>query len=394
MWIKEINITGVGGIESLDLILDPKMNIICGPNGIGKTTILESVAHTFSNGRTNILKRNAKCEKSHILAKVDIDGAERVSNVRFAEFVPSQQAQINGLNDLSIKLLSLKINRTFDYQPLNAVGKDTEKPQGSTWGEARVGVKLNDVKNWFVNRYLYSPHGTLTASQIANYELAKVSFSVLNQNFIFSRVDASTNEILVNTPSGEIYYEYLSSGFKSCLSIIFGIIKEIEFRFVAPQIKAKDFDGIILIDEVELHLHPEWQAIIASVLTEIFPKAQLICTTHSPHIIQSAQPNQIIAIEEVNGKSTQRPLPSSNHGFKGWTIEEVLMDVMGMCDLRTNLFTDTIVSFESAIEEENYDAALSAYDSLDSMLHPNNHMRKMLKFQLASVKGVAIDKAE
>lgn len=394
MWIKEINIAGVGGIESLDLVLGPKMNIICGPNGIGKTTILESVAHTFSNGRTNILKRNAKCEKSQILAKVDIDGAERVSNVEFSEFVPSQQAKINGLNDLSTKLLSLKINRTFEYQPLQAVGKDTEKPQGSTWGEARVGVKLNDVKNWFVNRYLYSPHGTLTASQIANYELARDSFSALNQNFIFSRVDASTNEILVNTPSGEIYYEYLSSGFKSCLSIIFGIIKEIEFRFVDPNIKANDFDGIILIDEVELHLHPEWQAVIASVLTEIFPKAQFICTTHSPHIIQSAQPNQIIAIEEVDGKSTQRPLPSANHGFKGWTIEEVLMDVMGMCDLRTTLFKDTIVRFESAIEEENYDAALRAYDSLDSMLHPNNHMRKMLKFQLASIKGVAIDKAE
>ncbi|MEL7307771.1 MAG: AAA family ATPase, partial [Pseudomonadota bacterium] len=292
MWIKEINITGVGGIENLDLTLDPKMNIICGPNGIGKTTILESVAHTFSNGRTNILKRNAKCEKSHISAKVDIDGAERASNVEFTEFMPSQQAHIYGLNDLSRKLLSLKINRTFEYQPLKAVGKDTEKPNGSTWGEARVGVNLNDVKNWFVNRYLYSPHGTLTTTQIANYELARDSFSALNKNFTFSRVDASTNEILVNTPSGEIYYEYLSSGFKSCLSIIFGIIKEIEFRFVDPKIKAKDFDGIILIDEVELHLHPEWQAVIASVLTEVFPDAQFICTTHSPHIIQSAQPNQ------------------------------------------------------------------------------------------------------
>ncbi|URQ85564.1 AAA family ATPase [Pseudoalteromonas sp. SCSIO 43088] len=394
MWIKEINITGVGGIENLDLTLDPKMNIICGPNGIGKTTILESVAHTFSNGRTNILKRNAKCEKSHISAKVDIDGAERASNVEFTEFMPSQQAHIYGLNDLSRKLLSLKINRTFEYQPLKAVGKDTEKPNGSTWGEARVGVNLNDVKNWFVNRYLYSPHGTLTTTQIANYELARDSFSALNKNFTFSRVDASTNEILVNTPSGEIYYEYLSSGFKSCLSIIFGIIKEIEFRFVDPKIKAKDFDGIILIDEVELHLHPEWQAVIASVLTEVFPDAQFICTTHSPHIIQSAQPNQIIAIEGVDGKATQRPLPSTEHGFKGWTIEEVLMDVMGMYDLRTNVFKDSIIKFDSAIEEENYDAALSAFYSLDSMLHPNNHMRKMLKFQLASIKGVAIDKAE
>ncbi|EPD6977568.1 AAA family ATPase [Vibrio sp. Vb2704] len=391
MWIKEINITGVGGIEDLHLTLDPKMNLICGPNGIGKTTILESIAHTFSNGRTNVLKRNAKSGKSHIRAKVDLDGGERISNVEFSEFVPSQQAQINGLNDLSTKLLSLKINRTFEYQPLQAVGKDTDKPNSSAWSEARAGVRLDDVKNWFVNRYLYSPHGTLTDTQIANYELARDSFSALNESFTFSRVDASSNEILVNTPSGEIYYEYLSSGFKSCLSIIFGIIKEIEFRFVDPKIKANDFDGIVLIDEVELHLHPEWQAIITAVLTEIFRNAQFICTTHSPHIIQSAQPNQIIAIESVDGKATQRSLPVSQHGFKGWTIEEVLMDVMGMYDLRTDVFTDSINRFESAIEQENYEAALRAYNSLDSMLHPSNHMKKMLKFQLSSIKGAAID---
>ncbi|MEZ8378411.1 AAA family ATPase [Vibrio splendidus] len=391
MWIKEIDIIGVGGIQELQLALDPKMNLICGPNGIGKTTILESVAHTFSSGRTNVLKRNAKSGKSHIRAKVDLNGMTRISNIEFSEFVPSQQAQINGLNDLSTKLLSLKINRTFEHRSLPAVGKDTAKPNGSAWNEARAGIDLNDVKNWFVNRYLYSPHNTLTETQIANYELARDSFSALNEKFTFSRVDASSNEILVNTPTGEIYYEYLSSGFKSCISIIFGIIKEIEFRFVDPQIKARDFDGIVLIDEVELHLHPEWQTIITSVLTEIFPNTQFICTTHSPHIIQSAQPNQIIAIESLDGKATQRSLPSSEHGFKGWTIEEVLMDVMGMYDLRTDAFTESINRFESAIEEENYHAALSAYNALDSMLHPNNHMKKMLKFQLASIQGATID---
>lgn len=147
MWIKEIDIIGVGGIQELQLALDPKMNLICGPNGIGKTTILESVAHTFSSGRTNVLKRNAKSGKSHIRAKVDLNGMTRISNIEFSEFVPSQQAQINGLNDLSTKLLSLKINRTFEHRALPAVGKDTSKPNGSAWNEARAGIDLNDVKN-------------------------------------------------------------------------------------------------------------------------------------------------------------------------------------------------------------------------------------------------------
>lgn len=391
MWIKRIDIEGVGGIEALTLSLDPKMNIICGPNGIGKTTVLEAVAHSLSTGETNVLKRNAKSESSKITTIVNVAGKDRESNVRFSEFVPSKKASINGLNDLSYSLIALKINRTFSYQPLNNVSKDTEKPRHVPWNEARDGINLTDVKNWFVNRYLYSPHGTLSESQIANYELAKRSFSALNEDFTFSRVDASTNEILINTPSGEIYYEYLSSGFKSCLSIIFGIIKEVEFRFVDPRIKAETFDGIILIDEVELHLHPEWQSVIANVLTRTFPEAQFICTTHSPHIIQSAEPNQIIAIESNNGRASQRQLPSSTHGFKGWTVEEVLIDVMGMRDLRTQLFNVSMQEFEQAVEDEDYVKAESAFEKLESMLHPHNHMKKMLRFQLASIRGATHD---
>jgi len=391
MWVKEINIVGVGGIESLVLKLDKNMNIVCGPNGIGKTTILESIAHIFLHGQTNILKRNAKSDSSEINAIVDVDGEEKRTKIQFSEFVPSKAAQFSGLYNLSEKLLSLKINRTFIYQPLNSVNKDTEKPRGSTWGEASQGLNLNDVKNWFVNRYLYSPHNTLTEEQLANYELAKSSFSALNDNFTFSRVDASTNEILINTPSGEIYYEYLSSGFKSTLSIIFGIIKEIEFRFVDPRMKAEEFDGVILIDEIELHLHPEWQSIIASALQKLFPNAQFICTTHSPHIIQAAEPNQIIAIESHDGRSAQRNLPSTEHGFKGWTIEEVLTDVMGMEALRTPAYKEKILSFEKAIDSEDYIEAKSSLEILESMIHPNNPMKKMLRFQLASIKGVEID---
>jgi len=226
---------------------------------------------------------------------------------------------------------------------------------------------------------------------LANYELAKSSFSVLNSSYSFSRVDASTNEILIDTPSGEIYYEYLSSGFKSTLSIIFGIIKEIEFRFVDPRLKAQEFDGVILVDEIELHLHPEWQSVIASALQKLFPNAQFICTTHSPHIIQAADPNQIIAIESVGGKSTLRNLPITEHGFKGWTIEEVLKDVMGMGALRTPIYEEKIHSFEKAIDAEDYLGARRSLDVLESMMHPDNPMKKMLRFQLASIKGAEND---
>ena len=61
----------------------------------------------------------------------------------------------------------------------------------------------------------------------------------------------------------------------------------------------KEFDGIIVIDELELHLHPEWQTKIYFALQEIFPNVQFIITTHSPHIVQSAKGNKLLHWQRI-----------------------------------------------------------------------------------------------
>lgn len=387
MRIKAIIIEGVGGITKIDLKFNPKMNIICGPNGIGKTTILESIAHLLSVGPTSILKRNVKSEKSKILMGIETSSGDQSINVEFEGFNPETQNQINGLHQYSKELIALKTSRLFQYQPLAAVSKDVKKENYILFSDAINGIQLFDVKNWFVNRYLYSAHkGSLTEEQLNNFKLATECFSLLNDQYTFNKVDASSNEIMINTPGGIIYYEYLSSGFKSILSILFGIIKEIEFRFNEPKINAIDFDGVIIIDELELHLHPEWQGKIAIILIKAFPKAQFITSTHSPHIIQEADPEQILALELVDNEVVQRELPVSKYGFKGWTVEEVLSDVMGMTDIRTSTFNDLIKSFETSVQSEDYESAKRYYEELNQMLHPENHMRKLLSFQLSAIK--------
>lgn len=394
MYVKSINIENIAGITKLDLNFNTQMNIICGENGIGKTTILECIGHHFYTGGTKILKRNALSSNGKIETTVDVNNIEnkRINNIN--DFIPlSNSSRISGDYQNSKYLISLKINRTFDYQNLQSVSKDVNKSMGIIYQEAIDGIKINEIKNWFVNRFLYSAHsGSLTNEQLENLELAKSCFNVIDNNFTFSRIMASDNEIMVNTPNGEIYYEYLSSGFKSIISILFGIIKDIEFRFKEPTIKAKDFDGIILIDELELHLHPIWQAKISNILKEAFPKVQFIVTTHSPHIIQNANPDEIIALRrDENGVVIKKEIPNNEFGFQGWTVEEVLMDIMGMEDTRTEIYKNSINDFQNAIAVENYSLAKKEFDKLDKLLHPDNYLRKLLSFDLASVKGSDVD---
>ena len=297
MKIRSIKIENIGGIRDLTIDFDDHMNFICGPNGVGKTTILECIAHSFSAYQTHILKKYANAECGKVIVVIDNNGSTITSSIGIDEFEPDKNSQIAGIKEHSIKLLSLKVTRTFQYQQLASVGRDAKKDSHLILDEAKSGLNLTEVKGWFVNRYLYSKHDdSLRKSQLYNFELAKRCFSLLNPDFSFKKILASTNEIIINSPSGEIYYEYLSSGFKSCLSILFGIIKDVEYRFEQPGMNADDFDGIILIDELELHLHPEWQSKIAKILNKTFPSAQFITSTHSPHIIQSANSKLIITM--------------------------------------------------------------------------------------------------
>lgn len=396
MKINQLSLSAIGGIKNIKLNFNPKMNIICGPNGVGKSTILDSIASLFAYGASSGLTKHVAFDFGTIAGRLDHDGSEFQKNIIIKLYNPSSQPEFHweGKSEHLKYLLYSKTNRIFNYASLTSISRDTVKADQEIWENSKSGIPTHDIKNWFVFRFLYSKHEeTLSASQLENYELAKKCFSALNKDYSFAKVDGSSNDIMVNTPNGVIYYEYLSSGFKSCISILFGIIKEIEYRFTAPNICAKDYSGIILIDELELHLHPEWQSQIATILTEIFPAAQFIVTTHSPHIIQSAESSQIIALEHSDDTIIQRPLPSASSGFKGWTLDEVLTDLMGMHDTRSQYFIDLITAFGQAVDSEDLYSAKKHFQELDLALHPSNPSRKLLRLQLASIDEGEDDKA-
>lgn len=387
MKIKEIELKNIGCIRHLHIDFNENMNVLCGPNGVGKTTIIESVASMFIFGHPTV-KRNVAGDIGSLHAKIEVDGHIKDKTIEIKKFNPLESEHTSSFSDLTSKIISIKISRNFGYSKLAAIPSDQSREKPILWDETISGVTFDGVKGWFVNRYLYSAReGTLSEEQISNYHLAERCFSIINGQYRFSRVMGATNDIMVNTPHGEIYFEYLSSGFKSIIYLLFSTIKEIEFRFKEQNLKAEDFDGIILIDEIEIHLHPEWQEKIIHILKKTFPCAQFILTTHSPHVIQTAEPNQVMALQldENNNVSLRTDLQTSKYGFKGWTVEEILYDVMGMRTMRSEMYHNLIEKFGKAIDNENEEEAKSIYAELERLLHPRNSQRKLLSFQLAKI---------
>ncbi|CAH7402167.1 conserved hypothetical protein [Vibrio chagasii] len=385
--VNKLKLVGIGPIKNLQLEFNDNFNIICGQNGIGKTTILDSIAQAFSTRETN-LKRNANSNEGSIQIEVSINGESQSKTIPVNEFEPTAiQRQAMGFYQHSSDIVVFKTHRDIPYSKLSSLSTDPQKDVHANARQTVTGSLSSELKNWFVNRHLWSKHeGHLDEGQLKNIELAKSMFGLLNKGMSFSRVDPRTNDILINTPDGEIYFEYLSSGYKSCLAVLMGIIKEIEFRYYSPTIFVENFNGVVFIDEVDLHLHPEWQAKIYLGLKSILPNAQVFTSTHSPHLIQFADANEIIPlVKDEESNTSLNEVINREYGCQGWSVEEILTDVMGMSETRTDIYNSVIADFNRALESEDLTLLNSAYYKICNMLHPANPLRKVFEIQMIGV---------
>ncbi|MER2045577.1 MAG: AAA family ATPase [Pantoea agglomerans] len=390
MKLTRLSIKGIGGIKNLDLEFKPDMNIICGPNGIGKSTILLAASFPFIWGASMKVKKNIGAEHGLIELELEDEGKNYLRATEVVSYLPQEHANHHHHESFERrKLIKFETNRIFDYQMLTSISADRHVDDSEVSQQLNTGVNLYNIKDWFAKRVLFEKVELGYAPNILrNIALAKRCISILDAEFSFSRVDPRSYDIFVNTPTGEIWYEYLSSGFKSCMGLLLGIIKEIELRFPEKEIYAPEFDGVILIDELELHLHPEWQARITDALTTTFPSAQFIVTTHSPHVVQNAKSHQIIAlVSSGNGEVCLKKLPDNDSGYSAWTVEEVLLDIMGMESTLSRKLQMQLDDFDRFVDAENFDEAKNIYDQLDAALHQNSVLRKSLKISLMSIKS-------
>ncbi len=382
MKIRTIDIEGIGGIKKLHLIFNTGLNVICGSNGIGKTTILNIIADSFTYNR-RIIKRNALANKGIYRTDFyDIDLNITSSTNNYEPCENQKDFQVESAK-YSRYILNFDSNRDIKYKALSGIPSDQSRDDFTVGSIILNGISEDDIKGWFANRYLYSKQDYgFTKVMHKNLSLALDIFSILDKTIKFKYIDPHSNDLILETQNGDIYFEYLSSGYKTCMYIMLGILKEIEYRF--SDMVYDKYDGIILIDEIDLHLHPTWQANIILAMKKTFPSAQIIVTTHSPSILQCLEKDEIIALDiDENSNVYQKDLQLGEYGLQGWTLEEILKDVMGMPSTTSQLYQDTINKFDEALDEENVENIKKYYNLLLKMLHPNSVMRRLLQIQVA-----------
>lgn len=152
-----------------------------------------------------------------------------------------------------------------------------------------------------------------------------------------------------NETFGELSLMQLSDGIRNMI----GLVADIAYRAVKlnPHLEnaPKQTPGIVLIDEVDMHLHPKWQQTVLTDLTKAFPNIQFIVTTHSPQVLSTVKKEQIRILGD-NVVSTP-----STHSF-GEDSSVLLAELMNVSPLPPLEIVEKRKEYQRLIEDREYES--------------------------------------
>lgn len=163
--------------------------------------------------------------------------------------------------------------------------------------DGMVRVRSQQLKQWIVNLDLLRAKAKADRREdLPLWNTLRHALNTLLSPYTFEGVDENF-QVIFRTAYGTVPLETLSDGFLS----IFVIISELLFRLSLATTRQEDVlqqEGVCMIDEIDAHLHPRWQANVIPGLRAMFPKVQFIATTHSPIVVSSVEPENVFRLEQ------------------------------------------------------------------------------------------------
>ena len=131
------------------------------------------------------------------------------------------------------------------------------------------------------------------------------------------------------TPDGDVPLDVLSQGTQSIIQflarLIFGYAEYYDFP---PDLEDKP--SVLIVDEIDAHLHPSWQRRIIPTLTRHFPNLQIFCSTHSPLMLAGLKAGQVHLLQR--DESNKVTVSRNEVDIAGWTVDEILRSFLGVPD--------------------------------------------------------------
>ncbi|WP_310485668.1 AAA family ATPase [Chamaesiphon sp. VAR_48_metabat_403] len=375
MHVKELKIHNFRGIKDLHLVFNMERNVVVlvGINGVGKSSILDCInflvkyyaiireAYLFDG--ESIVHRPARLARlipdfNEILSLSDIHNGENYtdSNVvidcgdnttewRLIKFKDdndyrSWEAVHDKLKEKIVRqhnLISignyfyyLSNRRVIDYAELISELNDFP-PSAYLHEKIEIDEVINfkDFSKWFKETEdLENEQRLSDDNQYRHPQLEAVRqtvYSLLGKGYTNLTFKRAIDKMTIKKLNREIAIELLSDGEKNLLAMVSDLSRKLAENNKNLE-NPLEASALVLIDEIELHLHPAWQRMIIPRLTETFPNCQFIVTTHSPQVLSHVDP-ECIHILDYDGDNVVVKRPDSSYGLDS---NRILEDILGV----------------------------------------------------------------
>ena len=334
MYVSKLKIQGIRGFDgSRSVNLDftrpdgsyAGWTVLAGRNGSGKTTMLQAIALALAG--------------ENFVPDIDSWLGTRQARRAFISVTIVQNLQFDGGFDLGPLELKVEWNdKTSRNRPIwsdspirRRSPRQLSPYSGDGWFYAGYGpfrrlsstalgrsesrskaryaglrtlfdedISLVEGVGWLIEQHLYRLEGRIGAQETLDAALAIIGDGMLPDGYQVSRVDS--DGLWIHHNNDEFPLRQMSDGYRTVTALVVDIIRQMSVAFQELRISDRDgrptlpYPGIVLVDEVDAHLHVSWQKYIGEWLKVHFPLIQFIVTSHSPYVCQSADPGGLVRL--------------------------------------------------------------------------------------------------
>lgn len=414
MRVSAITLDNFRGIPHLSVTFDPQMTIMVGRNGLGKSSILDALAimlfqlrgalsrektrPTFPLGVIKLSDKRYGQDDYKLDLEFTLEDAIGSEVPLALEFRLSEQFHFRGdrgsfeevrdfvLNqtfssDRDVLILYYRQDRGFDddkslgarrssdsttslFGPLRAIS------QLESWWDKRDAEEARRVRD--VDRTYRDPQLQAVRDlikEIDGFEGLEYSSTGDPEGLYFKRKDGA-----------RIHVSSLSTGERSFIILLADLARRLQLS--KPEASLDEIPGIILIDEIELNLHPSWQSKIVDTLIRVFKSCQFIVTTHSPQVISSVASPHVRMLTRYDGEiKVTQPLRT-----RGQTSNYLLEGVFESHE-RFPEIDKLIDSFNAAIDEKDEVKAASLLETISTEIEGDPPELLVLRKRLKGLRA-------
>lgn len=410
MYLEKVHLKNYKAVEEMELDLKPGINLVIGDNGAGKTTVLEGISIALGGlfvnvagvSTKNIVKEDVRvivnpvgdssttltyCGSCSVGCSLKTCDGNDFSWSRVKEDLSATHTKID---DKSVCVWMKKLTNQPDsllplisFQSAARVWKVKRGDFGTELkkklDDRRCGyigcldssMDVKSIQQWCMKQEVM----VVNKGKVREYDTFKSIISIfmkeINELDEAPKVYYSPQfgELVYKDSKAEMAISKLSAGYQSLLWMIMDLAYRV--CLLNPELQDRSqIEGIVLIDEVDMHLHPKWQWNIIKALSSTFENVQFIIATHSPIVISSAKDVNLILLDE-NQQVIYMP------ECYGYAVEDVLRFRQESVSRPKNVkvLIDQINEF---LDDENFDDAENTLVQLKNILgEDNSEFKKM-----------------